>query len=159
MGQFSTYKKSELQNQLAELERELIAIKTPQVYSGDQIQYRKSNIVSLTCNKHWADPEKTMRMSNDVLARLRFTGIYPDQVAIGSLMPTVRSGSGGYVNCRHRTIKKADNNAKNSFDLLLWALCDTNKDTVDFYCQANMAGKLEVVEYYDTSFIWGPYSG
>lgn len=115
MGQYRSIKSTNLANQLANLEKELIALKSPQIYGTGQVSAYTSNIVTFDASIiYYRFDESQYGGSGQVISfgsnptRLRFIGDKPGETIVGQLKMEVVGTGGAEIHCTYLKALRTD---------------------------------------------------
>lgn len=95
MGAYRTFKEASLERQVADLEQELIKLKTPQRYAQKQVKGYISDTVSASSRIKSQQSGYELRVLN---ARFRFVGNKPDRTVIGRIFFQLYNSNGQKIN-------------------------------------------------------------
>lgn len=133
MGQYSSYRESYIDKELANIERELIAIKSKQEYGAEQIQGKTVMLSESITSKGFNVYGRTYYWT---MLKVTFVGVNKNKVARGALCWNMNGTVTSWQTTEH--CEPAPNE-------MSWYLLLTNaynSFTMDFYAVVNMNGKL-----------------
>ena len=151
MSQYSTFAKLSLPRRIADIEKELIAIKSTQIYGATQIRYRTSSSVPIRSPN---DGE-----FNQLRGKIRFVGVNKNKLARGGISANVVIDDSRFSDAFRvgYSVLQSTDQAPNVMEWTFMSSCGripvpfappdgrvygTSNYTITFVINANMAGSV-----------------